>query len=289
MSKKRILLSGSINRLHFLVDSNRFEVIDTLTMTNDDKDTTGIIYTSDTAMYVNNPYIGLLCYNNIVFTEYHDLIQINMLNRFGINTPKTYFSKYYGSYINILEDDVRYIIKPFGAANSGGKVIVDKKTLFDMSSKIYEDDELLEKFNINDKIWDPEDRGLLNSALKNDAYYIQEVVDFEVEYRVIYIKGMGLNDIVVEKRDNYLTEDAKHYVVNTYSIDVNIRKTLKNFATKHNLLATGFDVYVNSDGSWGVFEFSPGYGLNYYYKEYVKLRNYFNNMLENEIERICNE
>lgn len=201
----------------------------------------------------------------------------------------------------------KYMIKPEYGARSMGMYIVDYNLLYSMSQDIelfgLTKKEFSEKYktanngNIN-KRNDSELHSLYN-ALKSSSYMLQEVVDVEDEYRVIYTYGSNEVDWVIEKRKGYRcdsVEKREHMVVDNKQwkeIPQYVLDTLKSFGDKSGAPWLSFDVYitkrdmVSGKAEWGVFEYDTQFGIDYPNDVCKRLEKQMSDALEYRIDELC--
>ena len=157
----------------------------------------------------------------------------------------------------------------------------------------------MNKGNINKR--DDNESYSLYNALSTSSYMLQEVVDVEDEYRVIYTYGSNEVDWVIEKRKGYRcdsVEKREHIVVDNKQwkeIPHYVLEQLKEFGDKSKAPWLSFDVYITkrdimSDKvEWGVFEYDTSFGIDYPNSVCKILEKQMSDALEYRIDELCKD
>lgn len=219
-----------------------------------------------------------------------------------------------------MDPDKKYIFKPMLYARSVGKFITDKTMFVDMyglaSRKVLikslinipdndrylddkkEDNELFIKhFNLSlGDYRDDNEKYIVRSRLSSDThFYMQEVVDFTHEFRILCFKGTKGKDFVVEYREGYgpLDNRMRKHVVSRLSkyMSKKLEKTILNkaeeFVNKIRHIAVSLDIYYDDKTKeYGMFEYSTQFGIDYDKKIISKIKKQYNKAFNLEIEKL---
>jgi len=115
----------------------------------------------------------------------------------------------------------------------------------------------------------PDELVRLYRAIRTDTLQIQEVIDYDNEYRVLYFKGTPIEDMLVWKRTGYKPGDktkSKNELISLKEeVGVSkakvILKEIKRIGDSLGIPGLSFDLWTNSDGEFGIFEYSIQFGL----------------------------
>ena len=116
---------------------------------------------------------------------------------------------------------------------------------------------------------DPDEVTRLYRALKKNSVQIQEVIKFDNEYRVLYFNGTSIDDTLVWKRTGYKPGDntkSKNELVSLKKeVGAGKAKTIlreiNRIGDSLGIPGLSFDLWTNSDGEFGIFEYSVQFGL----------------------------
>jgi len=275
----RLMIEYSVTQ-YKLLDKNKFIVINdqgTVITSSCEKDTS-YDYFINTQLYPFTPIN-----KTIPQHREHDIAYLSRLKDFGISVPDYIHAITLSSAFPYMKDNVKYMLKSFGQARSLGQHVITNDDLLPMLHYINDDRNdyisFNKKYNINTKTSINEyEKSVLFKSLKNNDVYLSELIDFKKEYRVLYFLGTKYRDFLIEERSGYSVinnDERNHKVVdnkNFKHIPKEVLKKLKEFGDSTKFCMLSFDVYFKDDGSWGVFEYSTEFGVDYpgYYKKLRK-------------------
>ena len=248
-----------------LLDKNEFYIIDYKSFVYD----------------VNNPAIIVATrgYSDVEFQYYIDLkreseikLHMKLKSLSNIKVPDIMFSNTDAALYRHMDINKNYMLKTLWQARSLGKAVVNLELMLRISEDLTYDDFDCEKFNRKYKLdlgetRDNTEKCILFNSLKNYNYYLQDLVEFDKEYRVLYFTGSDIYDYVVEEREGYSVLDnreRKHSVITAKYIPEFILNSIKDFGDKSGCPALSFDIAYNKElNTWYVFEYSVQFGIQY--------------------------
>jgi hypothetical protein len=199
------------------------------------------------------------------------------MRAYGLRHPKTY-----GAVLPSDFPEGEFVYKPTTSSMSMGNFVGTRSMFHDIREGIISgsisDEELMSSLNIADI----DDLKSAKNAIKGVFYIAQEKIDIKREFRVlVFITGDGKYETICEERngyDEYLKDPSidpmtykrgrVHNVIELEMerelatfIDNTIVPFMENLSKKYHSL--GFDIYLDKDGNYGVFEFQPGFGIGY--------------------------
>ena len=103
------------------------------------------------------------------------------------------------------------------------------------------------------------------------SLYLSEIVDYECEFRVLYFQGADSKNCIIKSRTNYgiqasekaVNEEIDHTTANNMGLTESILEELYDFGDSTEFPMLSFDVYVDKDGNYGLFEYSTQFGIYY--------------------------
>ena len=171
--------------------------------------------------------------------------------------------------------DHKYILKVRHQARGIGKAVVTRTDLISMQLDAHNDipaSEFNDKYNIDNRAaTDVKEREKVYNAIKSCDFYLEELVEFMVEFRVIYVEGVPACDYIVEQRYNYSplsNLDKTRDTVSKFNIDNlpyynNMLAKAKLFGDEIGLMSISLDLYITKCGEIGIFEYSTEFGIDY--------------------------
>lgn len=260
----------------------------------------------------------------------HDTELISNIKQLNIfKTGDVIYANHMENIIYEMSPDKQYIFKPILYARSVGKFITDKETLTEMyllatqkrhvTDVLSTNKEKKKWLTDNQSVWlkdTPECNeffikhyNLSLGAYRNDdekyivrkrltmsgQVYLQEVVDFTHEFRILCFKGTKGKDFVVEYREGYGPNDnrerthvvsrLKKYIGKKYEkIILDKAEEFVN-ATEH--MAISLDIYFNTkNNDFGMFEYSTQFGIVYPKDILRKISKQFNKAFDLEIKKL---
>ena len=214
-------------------------------------------------------------------TREHDITYLTRANRSGINTPDWIFTgQDVGSYLNLMEDGARYLIKCLYQARTLGQLVVDKATIakliYDSRNELLSDDEFVKKYKISEttslkKARQTNEKYVLRNGLRTNRFYLSKIVDVKAEFRVLFFKEQLSAGSIIKRREGYgiLTKDTPiNYEISEKEADkLGLKKPmlekLFQFFNSLEFPMASFDVYITKTGDWGIFEYCTQFGLYY--------------------------
>jgi len=225
---------------HFsLIDKDIFDI-------NTIKDTISInssIYLQYEYRKLNDKTIRFPNKHIINIIREHDMKVMYDIEEFGINIPKWYYNvNGVWEYLSFVIKHKECYLKAFNQARSMGKMIVTPTIINNIvnskSSKDYK--EFNKRYNVDpSNIVNNSEEEIMYTGIRTNNCYIMEKVDVAKEYRVLYFKGMEIEDIVVKERFGLAPnskETRKNIVIDTNTINKDILIKLKEFKKKFNNL-----------------------------------------------------
>jgi len=268
---------------HFsLIDKDIFDI-------NTIKDTISInssIYLQYEYRKLNDKTIRFPNKHIINIIREHDMKVMYDIEEFGIKIPKWYYNvNGVWEYLSFVIKHKECYLKAFNQARSMGKMIVTPTIINNIvnskSSKDYK--EFNKRYNVDpSNIVNNSEEEIMYTGIRTNNCYIMEKVDVAKEYRVLYFKGMEIEDIVVKERFGLAPnskETRKNIVIDTNTINKDILIKLKEFSEWLNKPMLSFDVYIDKKGNWGLFEYSTQFGMLHPEDVLKKLSYYFNKLL----------
>ena len=242
---------------------------------------------------------NFLDYPAIDFSNISDTKQIMLANNFGITIPYTNMTCSYESLGLFGNVDIakKYILKSHFSARGLGKYIGYIDTILNMARDVRNTD--IDKVEFNTKYCISNMHVALGKQLEDEKYsvytglkehtmYIQEYIpDVVAEYRMLYFKGMDKYQTIIEHRTGYqpgTKTKREHTIIDnrrTKEVPIEIISRLIEFGDSLDYPTLSFDIYIRENGSWGIFEFSNEYGIDYPLPILKKLRNMFTKAMVN--------
>ena len=224
-------------------------------------------------------------------------VQHLILRKHGIQTPETFFVYNHNnkisdfSLVNLLsyvDDKQQLIIKMDAGARGLGQLFITKKTFVNYALNGFsfkERDSEFDAKNSNSFSYEssndyyiPEGIGVKVNApsyimpqLSRGYYIIQKYVNVAKEYRYLYFNGE--RPIIIERvkgdddwQANSCVTGNGNYISSPETEITNFKKIKSKIEELCKELNTPFlsiDLYIDTDGNWGIFEFQMEFGILY--------------------------
>ena len=201
----------------------------------------------------------------------NDLEMLRKLVDFGMKVPNFIYSHSSNGYFPLMNDSKSYLIKGFGMARSLGQMRVKKENINDVmyDAFILDKNEFGKLHNLDNLMArETKEENLVYDCIKNHEFYLSEEVKFYAEYRVLYFIDIPSIDFIIEERKGYQINSKaprEHKVIHLDKsrITIEILDQIKRFGDSMDYPMLSFDIYINADETWGVFEFSQEFGTQY--------------------------
>jgi len=220
------------------------------------------------------------------------------LRKFGITIPQTYIIYDVEVQIGSLKDifkDRPVLVKPIHGANQEGVMVLTMEQIYNLTTVVHETEpaEFLEMMKSYGNVsGNAED---VHNSWLNDVILFQEVIEYVSEYRVLYFKDEAGSSMIIQQRFGYVGQDHEvkskkivdhigHAKDDDAYITEEVLSKLREFGDASDLPWIGFDIYVMSDHSWGCFEYSPGFGIDYPMAEYIAIGNKITATMDRYVE-----
>ena len=223
----------------------------------------------------------------------HDIEMLNNIKQYNMKTPEFIFCNNRNDYYREMKSNINYMLKPFRTARSVGQVLVTKESIIQMmidaQNMLF--DTFNKKYDIDESTCrnDGERATTLNS-IKSCDFYLSEELKFDIEFRVLYMRDVPIDEWIVCKRTGYKanTEEPRHSELVTNSKDFNhdhhILDKIYDLGQNHPSPMLSFDIAFYKGNPY-IFEYSSEFGTEKTGKK-SEIERQVNIALGGEIQRL---